>query len=129
DVEDQRRHSLGLEGSVMQRMAAVGGEAAVRSNAEGTTVKLRWRAAPPPAGGLGIRARRLVAWLPLPLVAAPVVHVLALGWPQSAVPLAITAVVAAAILAGALRVRSAGLAGWQAAGLCALGMAAFVYNY
>lgn len=129
NVDGKRAHSLGLEGSVVQRMAAVGGEAQVRSNSDGTTVKLRWPANPPPAGGLGIRARRLVAWLPLPLVAAALFHVLALGWPRFVMPLVITLVVSAAILAGAWKVRGDGLKGWQAAALCVLGMAAFVYNY
>lgn len=129
DVERHRGTSLGLEASVLERMAAVGGQADLDSGAGGTTVKLRWPALPPPGTGLGVRARRLVAWLPLPLVAASLVHVLTLGWPDLAVPLAVHLTVSAAIVCGALRLRRGSVAVWQAVGLCVLGMAAFGYNY
>ncbi|MDO5677610.1 MAG: hypothetical protein Q4G35_08930 [Propionibacteriaceae bacterium] len=129
DVASQQGQSLGLEGSVVQRMAAVGGEARVLSGGEGTTVDMRWPASAPPAGGLGAGARRLVSWLPLPLLLATFIQVLAMGWPAMAAPMAAALGIAVFILIGALRVRRGGLPAWQAATLCLAGMAAFVYNY
>ncbi|MBB1483901.1 hypothetical protein H5392_08525 [Tessaracoccus sp. MC1865] len=129
DVTAPRGQSLGLEGSVVQRMAAIGGEAHVQSAAGGTTVEMQWPASPPEPGGLGERARRLISWCPIPLVAASALHILTLEWPGAAFPMAITLIVAALIAVGAVAVRGGGLAPWQSAVLCGVGMITFIVNY
>ncbi|MFD0865912.1 hypothetical protein ACFQ06_08830, partial [Tessaracoccus lubricantis] len=101
----------------------------VRSGSEGTTVELLSPAPPPQAGGLGARARRLISWMPWPLVVASVLHILTLEWPGAAFPLAMAIIVAALIGVGSLRMRREGLDPWQAAVLCAVGMLTFVVNY
>lgn len=129
DVTAQQGRSLGLEGSVVQRMTAVGGEARLSSGEQGTTVELRWPASAPRAHGLGRRARRLLAWLPAPLTVASLVHVTMLSASGPRWPVLLALLVAVFIGAGAARMRYGGLAAWQAVGLCAVGMGAFVANY
>ena len=122
---------LGIQESIVARMAEVGGSAAITSGEFGTSVKLEWYAEPfDAAAPFGPMARMLISWLPIPVLVASLIHVSVFEVGPSA--LGVVAMwVGTAIVAvlGMRRLRSHGLAGWQPWALTALSMALLVANY
>ncbi|MGV8846602.1 sensor histidine kinase [Tessaracoccus sp.] len=125
------RGRLGMVGSIISRMEDVGGHAFIRSGALGTAVTLEW--ADEPFGRVepfGPMARTLVSWLPIPVLAASLVHVVVLDVGPSNVGAAmIWLSVAAVCVLGMWRLRISEFSWWEPLVLTALAIAVIVANY
>ncbi|MDO5736443.1 MAG: hypothetical protein Q4P15_08210 [Propionibacteriaceae bacterium] len=131
DVATRPAGRLGMEEGIIRRMSDVGGHASITTGALGTTVKLEWIDEPfGHAEPFGPVARTLISWLPVPVLAASLVHVLVLEVGPSAIGVALIWVTAALVsILGMRRLRVSGLAWWQPLVLTALALAAIVANY
>ena len=122
---------LGIAGSIVDRMADVGGEASIASSQRGTVVTLRWPAkANPEPVAFGPRPRARLAWVPLPQVIASAIHVVSVDTGLPLLPtLLIWVGLVGLILWTALRVRGPGLSSPLATVLCLIGLVALIANY
>lgn len=122
---------VGIQQSIVARMAEAGGRAVISSSASGSVVKLEWPAGPPDAvEAFGPMARTLISWLPIPVLLASLIHVSLFEVGPSALGVAaiwtMTAIIA---VLGMRRLRLHGLAGWQPWVLTGISMALLVANY
>lgn len=131
DAQDRPTGRLGMDDGILQRMTDVGGHAAVTSSDQGTTVKLDWTEEPfGRAEPFGPMARTMISWLPVPVLAASLVHITVLNVGPSAIGVAlIWLTVAAVTVLGMRKLRTTGLQWWQPLILTALAMAVIAANY
>ncbi len=122
---------IGIQESILTRMTEVGGTAVVVSNEQGSSVILEWVPepldAPEPFGPV---ARTLISWLPIPVLAASLIHVSVFGvGPSAPIVAAIWTATAAVAALGMRRLRSHGLSGWQPWALTVISIGLLVANY
>lgn len=122
---------LGVAEGITERMSEVGGSATIGSDDHGSTVQLDWTTEPVDwAEPFGPVARTLISWLPIPVLAASLVHILVLDVGPSAVGVAMIwlATLAVTIL-GMIKLRTTGFSWWQPVVLTVLSMALLTANY
>lgn len=131
DVEALPAGHLGVAEGIRQRMSEAGGRATISADSSGSTVQLDWAPdQPEPAEPFGPVARRLISWLPVPVLAASLVHVLVFEVGPSAIGVALIWLAAATVaILGMRQLRAAHLTWWQPLVLTGLSMAMLVGNY
>ncbi|RMB61947.1 hypothetical protein EAX62_04990 [Tessaracoccus antarcticus] len=122
---------LGVTEGILRRMEEAGGHAEITSGQFGSTVKLEWMTEPfgrpEPFGPM---ARTMISWLPLPVLAASLIHVLVFDVGPSALGVTLIWLLTAAVSAlGMRQLRRAGLKSWQPVALTVLAIVLVAANY
>lgn len=131
DSLTRRPGHLGIAEAITERMSEVGGSATITSGDLGSTVQLDWTAEPMDwAEPFGPVARTLISWLPVPVLAASLVHVLVFEVGPSATGVAVIWLATLAVtIMGMRKLRTTGFSWWQPLALTLVSMALLVANY